>query len=196
MFQQLVPLLRQRSVLLTVTSLEDDQIRVNLMPKKLKEGEKSALTTPMSFAGTAVELDEQLPNATASFVASHLELKNTLARAKEEMGAAAKAAQEETRNKAKNNKRPSSESAGKVDHVAEEEQKKEPELPRTPGLFNHPAAPQPAPEPTRVAPVAATATLASATETVSAPTSDEEDEILAEIAEETSEAGSGDDVAA
>jgi hypothetical protein len=27
MFQQLVPLLRQRSVLLTVSSLEDDQIR-------------------------------------------------------------------------------------------------------------------------------------------------------------------------
>jgi hypothetical protein len=38
MFQQLVPLLRQRSVLLTVTILEDDQIRVNVIPKKLKEG--------------------------------------------------------------------------------------------------------------------------------------------------------------
>jgi hypothetical protein len=36
MFQQLVPLLRQRSVLLTVASLEDDQIRVNVTPKKLK----------------------------------------------------------------------------------------------------------------------------------------------------------------
>jgi PRTRC genetic system protein E len=53
MFQQLVPLLRQRSVLLTVTSLEDDQIRVNVIPKKLREGENSALTTPMSFTGTA-----------------------------------------------------------------------------------------------------------------------------------------------
>jgi PRTRC genetic system protein E len=59
MFQQLVPLLRQRSVLLTLTSLEDDQIRVNVMPKKLKEGENNALTTPMSFTGTAAELDEQ-----------------------------------------------------------------------------------------------------------------------------------------
>ena len=196
MFQQLVPLLRQRSVLLTLTSLEDDQIRVNVIPKKLKEGENDALTTPMSFTGTAVELDEQLPNAIASFVASHLELKNTLARAREEMDAAAKAAQEEARNKAKINKKPSSESAGKVDPAAEEEQKKEPEPPRTPGLFDHPAAPQLAPKPTRVAPVAAAATLASATKTVSASTSDEEDEILAEIAEETSEAGSEDDAAA
>ena len=53
MFQQLVPLLRQRSVLLTVTALEEDQIRVNVIPKKLKEGENNALTTPMSFTGTA-----------------------------------------------------------------------------------------------------------------------------------------------
>jgi PRTRC genetic system protein E len=193
MFRQLVPLLRQRSVLLTVTSLEDDQIRVNVMPKRLADGENAALTTPMSFIGTAAELDAQLPDAIGSFVASHLELKNTLARAWEEMDAAAKAAQEEARNKAKSNKKPSSESAGKVDPVAEEEQKKEPE---PPGLFDYPAEPQSAPKPAGVAPVAAAATFVSATETVSASTSNEEDEILAEIAEETSEARSEDDAAA
>ena len=196
MFQQLVPLLRQRSVLLTVTSLEDDQIRVNVIPKKLKEGENNALTTPMSFTGTAAELDEQLPDSIVSFVASHLELKNTLARAREEMDAAAKAAQEEARNKAKNKKKPASESAGKIDPAAEEEQKKEPEPPRTPGLFDYPDEPQSAPKPASVAPVAAVAPLVSATETVSTFATDEEDEILAEIAEETSEAGSGGDVAA
>jgi hypothetical protein len=162
----------------------------------MSDGENVALTTLMSFTGTATELDDQLPNAIASFVASHLELKNTLARAKEEMDAAAKAAQEEARNKAKSNRKPSSESAGKVDPAAEEEQKKEPEPPRTPGLFDHPAEPQSAPKPARGAPVAAAATFVSATETVSASGNDEEDEILAEIAEETSEAGSGDDVAA
>jgi PRTRC genetic system protein E len=92
MFQQLVPLLRQRSVLLTVTLVEDDQVRVNVMPKKIAESENTALTIPMSFTGTAGELDEQLPAAISSFVASHLEMKNTLERAKEEMAAAAKAA--------------------------------------------------------------------------------------------------------
>jgi PRTRC genetic system protein E len=105
MFQQLVPLLRQRSVLLTVTLVEDDQVRVNVMPKKLAEGENNALTTPMSFTGTAAELDEQLPAAISSFVASHLQLKNTLTRAEEEMDAAAKAAQEEARNKSKSTPR-------------------------------------------------------------------------------------------
>jgi len=46
MFKQLIPLLRQRSVLLTVTHLGDDQIRVNVMPKKQADGENNALTTP------------------------------------------------------------------------------------------------------------------------------------------------------
>ena len=124
MFQQLVPLLRQRSVLLTVTSLEDDQIRVNVIPKKLKDGENSALTTPMSFTGTADELDAQLPDAIVSFVASHLELRNTLARAREEMDTAAKTAQEEARNKAKNNKKTSSEPARKAELAAKEEPKR------------------------------------------------------------------------
>jgi PRTRC genetic system protein E len=67
----------------------------------MSDGENVALTPLMSFTGTATELDDQLPNAIASFVASHLELKNTLARATEEMDAAAKAAQEEARNKGK-----------------------------------------------------------------------------------------------
>jgi hypothetical protein len=59
----------------------------------------------MSFTGTAAELDAQLPDAIVSFVASHLELKNTLGRAKEEMAAAAKAAQDETKNKSKTTKK-------------------------------------------------------------------------------------------
>ena len=105
MFQQLVPLLRQRSVLLTVTALEEDQIRVNVLPKKLTDGENAALTTPMSFTGTAAELDAQLPDAIVSFVASHLGLKNTLDRAKEEMAAAAKAAQDQAKNKSKTAKK-------------------------------------------------------------------------------------------
>jgi PRTRC genetic system protein E len=178
MFQQLVPLLRQRSVLLTVASLEDDQIRVNVIPKKLKEGENSALTTPMSFTGTAAELDEQLPDAIVSFVASHLELKNTLARAKEEMDTAAKAAQEEARNKAKNNMKTSSQPARKAEPAAKEEPKKEPEPPRLPGLFETTADASPSPA-TSLASVPAVAAPANAPD----KDGDEESDILAEIAD-------------
>jgi len=44
MFKELAPYLRQRAVLLTVTHIEDDQIRVNVIPQKLKDGENAALT--------------------------------------------------------------------------------------------------------------------------------------------------------
>ncbi len=158
MFQQLVPLLRQRSVLLTVTALEHDQIRVNVLPKKLAEGENTALTTPMSFTGTAQELDAQLPDAIVSFVSSYLELKNTLDRAKEEMAAAAKLAQEEARNKSKTAKKPAP-----VAPPAKKEEPKVPEPPKAPSLFD-------------VSP-ATTATAATDDD-------DDEAEILAEIDED------------
>ncbi len=156
MFQQLVPLLRQRSVLLTITALEEDQIRVNVLPKKLADGENAALTTPMSFTGTAAELDAQLPDAIVSFVASHLGLKNTLDRAKEEMAAAAKAAQDEAKNKSKTAKKAATVTAalGKDEHKAAEP-------PKAPSLFDMPS-------PVRASPAPPS-------------DSDEEDEILAEM---------------
>ena len=101
MFRELVPLLRQRAVLLTVTHLEEDQIRVNVLPKQVATGENMALTTPFSVTGTAEELDEQLHQALVQFVAKHLELKNTLENAKAEMEAAAKLAKEEAKTKTK-----------------------------------------------------------------------------------------------
>src|SRR5258708_14455528 len=93
MFKELAPYLRQRAVLLTVTSIEEDQIRVNVIPQKLKDGENAALTTPLTVTGTAEELDRDLPGTLVDFVSAHLQLKNTLDRAKAEMDAAAKTAQ-------------------------------------------------------------------------------------------------------
>jgi hypothetical protein len=68
MFKELAPLLRQRSVLLSLTRLEDDTIRVNIFPKKLADGENEALTTPLSVTGTAEELDTQFPFALTEYV--------------------------------------------------------------------------------------------------------------------------------
>lgn len=173
MFQQLVPLLRQRSVLFTVTLLEEDQVRVNVMPKKLADSENTALTTPMSFIGTAEELDTQLPGALVSYVASHLELKNTLEKAKEEMAAAAKTAQEEARNKSKSVKKASDTSIkAKPTEVKKAEKKEEAKVPASsslPGLFDAPAA----------AISAAPAPFGPA----SSADVDEESELLAEISE-------------
>jgi len=99
MFKELGPLLRQRTVVMILTRLEDDTIRVNVIPRKINESENDALTTPLSVAGTAEELDTELPSALVQFVGAHLELKNTLESAKDQMAAAAKAAKAEARSK-------------------------------------------------------------------------------------------------
>ena len=99
MFKELGPLLRQRTVVMILTRLEDETIRVNVIPRKLNESENDALTTPLSVAGTAEDLDAQLPFALVQFVGAHLELKNMLESVKEQIAAAAKAAKAEARSK-------------------------------------------------------------------------------------------------
>ena len=101
MFKELVPILRNRAVLMTATALEDDQIRVNVVPKKIKDGDHDALTTPLSVTGTAEELDAQLAATLVGYVASHLQMKNALEKAKADMDAATKTAQAEARAKSK-----------------------------------------------------------------------------------------------
>jgi PRTRC genetic system protein E len=171
MFKELAPLLRQRSLLLTVTHIGEDQFRVNVIPKKKQDSENDALTTPVSVTGTPEELDAELPQTLTAFVASHLELKNNLERAKADMEAAAKAAQEEARNKAKNNKKPPVEPVKKAESEKKEETKKESESPHAPGLFDM----QPSPG-TPAAPTAVTAADTSV-----------EDEIMEEIAQQEDE---------
>lgn len=99
MFKELAPLVRHRAVLLTVSHVEDDQFRVNVIPKKIADGENDALTTPVSVSGTVEDLDRELPETLLHFVSSHLELKNSLERAKAEMEEVSKAARAEARKK-------------------------------------------------------------------------------------------------
>ncbi len=163
MFKELAPLLRQRAVLLTVTHLKDDQIRVNVIPKKIKDGDNAALTTPLMVTGTAEELDRDLPSTLVNFVGAHLGLKNTLDHVKEEMDTAAKAAQAEARSK---NKSAGTKPAPKAELV------KPAETPRP--------APPPPSEPAR----AASLFDAPAPPATSIADTDEEEEILAETAEQ------------
>lgn len=97
MFQELMPLLAQRILILTVSRVSDEQICINVIPKSLKSDQRdddAALTTPLSVTGTPKELDEQLPSQLVEFVEAHLGLSSTLKSAKEQMEAAAEAARE------------------------------------------------------------------------------------------------------
>jgi PRTRC genetic system protein E len=91
---------------LTIALVDADQIRVNIVPKKLKDGDNDALTTPLSVTGTAEDLDAELSSTIVGFVGSHLQMKNTLEKAKAEMDAASKATQAEARAKSKTSTKP------------------------------------------------------------------------------------------
>ncbi|HEX6504580.1 MAG TPA: PRTRC system protein E [Terriglobales bacterium] len=96
MFIELMPLLKQRTLLITVARI-DEKLKVNIIPAKTKEGENEALTTPLSYTGSPEELDRELGQHLASYVDSHLALGSTLAEAKAEMDAAAKAARQKAK---------------------------------------------------------------------------------------------------
>ncbi len=103
MFQELMPLLAERVVVLTLSRVNEEEMCLNVIPRPLKSGEKdenSALTTPLSLTGTPQELDQELPRQLMEFVSSHLELASTLQTAKAEMAAAAKTAKESVKKSA------------------------------------------------------------------------------------------------
>ena len=93
MFVELMPLLQQRTLLITVARI-DEKLKLNVIPAKAKEGEDEALTTPLSYTGSSEELDRELGQHLASYVDSHLALGSTLAEAKAAMDTAAKAARQ------------------------------------------------------------------------------------------------------
>jgi PRTRC genetic system protein E len=100
MFSELMPLLAGHTVLITVGRETDITVRATIIPKRASEGENAALATPPSFVGTPAELDQNFGTTLAEYVETHQRVGSTLAQAKAEMEAAAKAAQEEARRKA------------------------------------------------------------------------------------------------
>jgi PRTRC genetic system protein E len=63
MFQELMPLLAERTLIVTMLRVSDDEIRINVVPKPLKfdqQEDGTALTTPLSVTGAPKELDEQV----------------------------------------------------------------------------------------------------------------------------------------
>jgi PRTRC genetic system protein E len=74
MFVELMPLLAGRTVMITVARENDKMLRVNVIPKKARDDENPALTTPLSYTGTPEELDAELGKHLASYGESHTQL--------------------------------------------------------------------------------------------------------------------------
>ena len=175
MFKELAPLLRHRSVLFTVSHLGDDQFRVNVLPKKIGDNENAALTIPVSVSGTAEDLDTQLAGTLVNFVSGHLELRNTLDRAKADMAAAATTAQAEARTKSRNQvaKKEVSFTIGSKPPSVEAPVEQKPEPAKTPSLFEASQEPEPSQVAANAPPIVEQAT--------GRQLSDEDQEIWAEI---------------
>ena len=77
MFVELVPLLQDRTLLITVASISG-KLKVNVIPAKANESEATGSDYVFSsFTGSAEELDAELGSHVASYVQSHLELRKT-----------------------------------------------------------------------------------------------------------------------
>ena len=104
MFRELMPLLSQRALIVTVSRVGDERICVNVIPKVLKSDhgdQEAGLTTPLSMTGSPGELDEQFSAQLIDFVEAHVELSSTLQSAKEQIEASTKVARESAKKSAK-----------------------------------------------------------------------------------------------
>ena len=103
MFTELMPLLRQRAVMITISDVGQGLLRVNIIPRKLvvdgSSDENTALTTPLSITGKAEELDRELPGQLATFTESIARTGSNLEELKTQHSAAVKALEAENKKK-------------------------------------------------------------------------------------------------
>ena len=101
MFTELMPLLKQRVVMITISDVGEGLLRVNVIPRKLEGStdENGVLTVPLSITGKAEELDRELPVQLASFTESVAQTGSNLDELRTQHAAAIKAVEAENRKK-------------------------------------------------------------------------------------------------
>ena len=101
MFTELMPLLKQRVVMIIVSDIGEGLLRVNVIPRKLdgSSDESGALTAPLSITGKADELDRELPGQLTSFTESVTRTGSNLDELKTQHAAAVKAVEAENKKK-------------------------------------------------------------------------------------------------
>jgi PRTRC genetic system protein E len=97
MFVELLPILKNRPVMLTLALAGNEAIRVNVIPKRLKDGDSGddALTTPLTVTGTPDELDREFAGQVARFTDAFVRLGSNLAEIEAAHATAVKAVEAE-----------------------------------------------------------------------------------------------------
>jgi PRTRC genetic system protein E len=116
-FTELKPLLKQRVVMITVSDIGEGLLRVNIIPRKLADGDSednAALTTPLTVTGKAEELDRDLPGQLASFTESIAKSASNLEEVKTQHTAAIKAVEAENKKRLDERKKTNGSKAANV----------------------------------------------------------------------------------
>ena len=97
MFVELLPILSNRPVMLTVSLVDEKVIRVHVIPKQLKDGDPGdcALATPLTVTGTPEELDRELAGQLVGFTGSFVSLGSNLSEIEAAHATAVKAVEAE-----------------------------------------------------------------------------------------------------
>jgi PRTRC genetic system protein E len=100
MFAELMPLLADRTVVLTLAKTGDTQLAVSVIPKRSGEkDENSALCTPLTLTGTPDELDHELAGVLRDYVDTLGKFRHSLADVKTATEEAVKTAEAEGKKK-------------------------------------------------------------------------------------------------
>jgi PRTRC genetic system protein E len=107
MFIELLPILRNRSVMLTLALVGDRAIRVNVIPKRLKDSDSGddALTTPLTVTGTPDELDREFAGQLVGFTEAFVKLGSNLAEIEAAHSTAVKAVEAEKKKEIENKRK-------------------------------------------------------------------------------------------
>jgi PRTRC genetic system protein E len=100
MFRELMPLLKERTVMMTLSRVDDATIRVCVIPKRIKEDnkettEESALCSPLAVTGTLDELDREFASQLSRYASSVVKLGSNFAEIEAAHEAATKSLKEE-----------------------------------------------------------------------------------------------------
>jgi len=100
-FTELMPLVKQRVVMITISDVGEGLLRVNVIPRKLdgSSDENGALTVPLSITGKPDELDRELSSQLTSFTESVTKTGSNLDELKTQHAAAVKAVEAENKKK-------------------------------------------------------------------------------------------------
>jgi len=97
MFVELLPILRNRPLMLTLALVGEKAIQVNVIPKRQKEGDSgdNALTTPLTVTGTPDELDREFASQLVGFSDAFVRLGSNLSEIEAAHASAVKAVEAE-----------------------------------------------------------------------------------------------------